>query len=202
MTKAERAIKAFRELDNEISKEKTVTVEPKELKIILKKIYLGAKPLLENIHKAHQYRQKNKKYKSITKHKKETQENIIYTSATELISGISKVHQKLTNMLYYHSNNITMINNDHTLKIGHMSDILKERRIRDTFDTDEIAALYVFNSLRNSMIHSSNYKTFNFVTKDYYLAIAEVLDNVQTIYSWLNNKKEPKKMQLNFVNKG
>ena len=37
MTKAERAIKAFRELDNEISKEKTSRVEPKDLKSILKK---------------------------------------------------------------------------------------------------------------------------------------------------------------------
>jgi len=194
MHTAKEQIKNFLLVDQSISTQKKensqmklfLTIEPKDLKKNLKKVYLGAKPITEEFFKS----QKNKKFKRMSKHKLDIQQNLVYIAATEFIANLSKVHHSLTYLVYLYVNDIKLINTDNSIfeRMDHLSTLLKENKIKDLLDTDEINTLHTFNSLRNSVVHSANYESFYTVDKPYMDAINDLLDQVQDLYIYFGRK--------------
>ena len=69
-----------------------------------------------------------------------------------------------------------------------LSTLLKLQTVKDMFDTDEITALHNFNHLRNSLVHSSSYLSFSFMSKEYFEKVSQLIDEIDDIFVWLHKK--------------
>jgi hypothetical protein len=69
-----------------------------------------------------------------------------------------------------------------------LTSLLRCEKIKNIFDSDEMAALHNFNFLRNSLAHSSDATVFFSLSPDYFDIIIDLIDQVDSIFKWLASK--------------
>ena len=130
----------------------------------------------------------------MSRHKRNIVKNAMVRLSEEYIVTTLRAHHYLTYILYP----ITLVAENEAFEDAtvsfelddilspeiSMANILKNDRVKNIFDTDEISTLHNFTYLRNSLAHSADYVAFLDISEDYYDSVMELLDNVNDIFSW------------------